>query len=336
MRDYSLKWRLQIFALSFLLAAIIYHAVEIPVRLKKALPAKRTLLVGYVTGIAVTLTVFAAVQITGGLPQRFPQDVVHLAGYVNDKSPPLTECEFSGQAAAASPAGFCHIGVAGAVSTWLVYGDSHAWAAHAAFDEWLKLNAQSGFFIFRHGCPPLQGIQLLHDKYCHAFNEYVTRFIESRTELRNIVLVSTWRQAIEGILSTSPETLPTEQESVQIFVDGFSRTLRHLYALGRRVYVWEPLPGARKNVPQELARAALEHRPPNLEISRSEYLSTYQFFFDALKDNRRWLAGTFSPSDLLCATGSCAVEHDGIPLYSDNGHITQSSADYWLRILHTP
>jgi hypothetical protein len=35
----------------------------------------------------------------------------------------------------------------------------------------------------------------------------------------------------------------------------------------------------------------------------------------------------------VCATGSCAVEHDGMPLYFDNNHITQSSADYWVKIL---
>jgi peptidoglycan/LPS O-acetylase OafA/YrhL len=331
-RNYSLHWRLGMFALSILMAGFIYHAVENPVRLKRVFAAKQKLIFGYATGVAVTLTAFATVQLSGGLPHRFPQDVLRLAGYADDKSPPLSECEFSERTAADSIS-LCRIGAADQKPTWLVYGDSHALATHAAFDEWLKLNGHAGFFIFRHGCPPLNGIQVFHDKHCFAFNEYVTRLIESRTELRDIALVSIWREAIEGLLSTSPDALLTEQESVQVFADGFSRTLRHLYELGRRVYVWEPLPGARQYVPRELARAKWEHRAADLEISRSEYLSTYRFFFDALNTNRKWLAATFSPSALLCATGSCAVEHDGIPLYFDNNHITQSSADYWVKIL---
>ena len=120
---------------------------------------------------------------------------------------------------------------------------------------------------------------------------------------------------------------------MRVFNDGFARTVRYIEGLGRRVYVWEPLPGARANVPQELARARLENRDPDIEISRAEYLATYQFFFSAVDRNRKWIAATFSPSQRLCASGSCAVESDGVPLYFDNGHMTRSSADYWVGIL---
>ena len=176
------------------------------------------------------------------------------------------ECDFVGQPLT-DQAAFARSALRAKALTWLVYGDLHAWAAHAAFDKWLKLNGQAGLFIFRTLCPPLIGVHLFGDKgMCFAFNQAVTHFIESHGYLSNIVLVSTWRQAIEGTLSTSSQMLPTKEESVQLFIDRFSKTLEHLHDLGRQVYVWEPVPGARKDVPRELARAAWEHRRADIEF----------------------------------------------------------------------
>ena len=210
--NYSPLWRLAMFALSIVLAALVYHVVEDPIRRKRNLVTNNKLLLGYVVGLAATVSIFAVALISDGLPRRFPDEVVRLANYVNDKTEPLEECDFAGQPIN-SQTSFCQIGIADGNPTWLIYGDSHAWAAHAAFDKWLKLNSQAGLFIFRHSCPPLKGVHLFGDKdECFAFNREVTHFIESNTYLRNIVLVSTWRQAIEGRLSISSQILATKEE----------------------------------------------------------------------------------------------------------------------------
>jgi peptidoglycan/LPS O-acetylase OafA/YrhL len=331
--NYSTVWRLAMFALSIVLAAIVYHAVEEPTHHKRYLATKDNLLLGYAVGIAATASVFAIVQLSDGLPHRFPDQVARLANYANDKEEHFERCDFTGQSLMTKNS-FCQIGAAGQSPEWLVYGDSHAWAAYPAFDKWLKLNGQGGLFIFRHGCPPLNGVHLFGDKgECFEFNQAVTRFIENHAYLSHIVLVSTWRQAIEGALSMSSQVRPTKEESVQLFTDRFSQTLRHLHDLGRQVYVWEPVPGARKNVPRELARAAWEHRTADIEISLDEYLSTYSFFFDALKKNRQWISASFSPSEALCNTGKCAVSYEGNPLYADSGHITKSTVNFWVQVL---
>lgn len=125
----------------------------------------------------------------------------------------------------------------------------------------------------------------------------------------------------------------TKEESTQLFMERFSQTLEHLHSLGRHVYVWEPVPGARKDVPRELARASWEHRSADIEIDLSEYLSTYSFFFDALRNNRQWITASFSPSQALCNTGKCAVSYNGNSLYVDNNHITKSTVDFWVAVL---
>ncbi len=334
-KNYSPEWRVTMFALSMVLAAFVYHAVEDPIRRKHKLATNNKLLVGYVMGLAATVSLFVVVRFSDGLPHRFPDEVVRLASFVNDKTEPLEKCNFIGQPLTGLNS-FCQIGVVGQSPTWLVYGDSHAWAAHAAFDKWLKLNGQAGLFIFEPSCPPLSGVHLFSHKnqdLCFAFNQAVTLFIDSHAELNNIVLVSWWRQAIEGALSTSSKIMSTKEESVQLFMDRFSQTLEHLHSLGRDVYVWEPVPGARKDVPRELARASWEHRSAAIEIDLSEYLSTYRFFFDALRNNHRWITASFSPSQALCNTGKCAVSYNGSSLYVDNNHITKSTADFWVAVL---
>lgn len=333
-RDYSLLWRVAMFVISFLLAAILYHTIEQPFRRTKVFEGKKRLLLAYGSVLAATLSAFLIVLWSGGLPSRFPPEVARLASYADDKSP-LTECEYLGQSLT-KPTDFCHIGVARTMPAWLVYGDSHAWAARAAFDEWLKSDGRSGLFIFLHGCPPLSGIHMVGDKdACFAFNQAIMQFTENHPEIPNIVLVSTWRQAIEGLLSASSETLPTREQSMQLFIDSFSETLQHLNRLGRRVYVWEPVPGASADVPYALARAKLAHRSADIEFTLADYLLVNKYFFDAVEANRGAIAGSFSSYRALCSTGKCAVTCGDAPLYFDTAHITRSTVAFWVQVLRS-
>jgi peptidoglycan/LPS O-acetylase OafA/YrhL len=331
--DYSLEWRWAMFALSIILAALIYHLVENPVRLRRLVPANGKLLLAYSAGLAVTVTVVAIVTISHGLPQRFPAEVDRLASYVNDKPEPLTECEYLSQPVVVAHEA-CRLGVPGREPTWLIYGDSHAWAAHAAFDHWLAENKQAGLLVFRHACPPVTGVHFPDTKDgCFAFNQAVTRFIAEEPDLRHIVLVSTWKWPVDGGLVSASHGVLAPLESTELFTERFVRTIEHLSSIGREVYVWEPVPGARDNVPLGLARAAWTHEGSSLEFDLQEYRADNRLFFDALAKSRQWITASYSPSHTLCATGKCAVEHDGKPLYADNAHIANSSVDTWVQVL---
>jgi peptidoglycan/LPS O-acetylase OafA/YrhL len=332
---YSLEWRWVMLGLSIILAALIYHFVENPVRLRRLIPTSGKMLVAYSAGLVVTLTVVVVVNITHGLPQRFSPEVVRLASYVDDKPEPLTECEYSSRPEIVA-LDTCHLGAAMANPTWLFYGDSHAWAAHAAFDQWLRQKNEAGLLVYRHACPPLTGIHFPDTQdSCFEFNEAVTRFIAGHPGFRHIVLVSTWKWPVDGGLLSASHALLTPRQSTELFTDRFEQTIEHLHSLNREVYVWEPVPGARENVPLGLARAAWLHKPSNLEIDLDEYRSDNHLFFDALSKSRRWITASYSPSKILCGTGKCAVEQGGKPLYSDNGHITNSTADIWMQVLQS-
>ena len=97
--------------------------------------------------------------------------------------------------------------------------------------------------------------------------------------------------------------------------------------------MWEPLPGATANVPIAMAQAALQGKAAGVDKTRSDYREEFAFFFDSLRTNRAQIAGTFSPGDLLCGSGSCATSVAGAPLYFDNSHPTRSSAPYFAQML---
>jgi len=330
---YTLQWRFAMFGLSLVFASIIYHAIENPFRHRRFLATDRRLAAGYFSGLGATALIFMLVLGTGGLPQRFPGKVLALAGHANDRMPLKPECEFVDKTSLVGK-DFCLLGSAGKEPEWLIYGDSHAWAAYEVFDKWLKAKGQSGLFMFRNSCPPVRGVHLFRDKgRCFAFNQSIAGFLAANRSIRNVLMVSTWRQAIEARLSTSPDIKLGVKESVSLFEEKFADTLRYQNDLGIKVYIWEPLPGARRNVPVALARAALENQSTDIEITKIEYFATYGFFFDVLKKNRDLVTLSFSPSKALCGSGRCAVSIGDNPVYFDSSHIAKSSTDFWVDMM---
>jgi len=327
------RWAM--FAASFALATLLYHAVENPVRRRRWLATTPRLLAGYAGGLCATLLASALVLATSGLPQRFDPQVSRMADRVNDRSPPLTECEYEYHAEAHLQASdFCRIGAVTGAPAWLVVGDSHAWAAHRAFDLWLREKGQGGLFMFRHGCPPVLGVEVFGDRgECKAFNDALAEFLPHSGGVANVLLVGAWREAPEGRLSDSATVSASPARSVALFQAGFTRTVSTLRAAGKAVYVGEPVPGARRNVPVALARALRGGAPSELSFSRAQYFADNDFFFSVLARNRSSIRVSFSPSAALCDPQSCAVTIAGVPAYFDNAHLAQSPAEFWVRML---
>jgi peptidoglycan/LPS O-acetylase OafA/YrhL len=330
---YTTSLRTIMFLFSIMLSMAIFHLVENPVRSGQFLSSRAGIAKSYFAGLAVTLVLVWSAVFSHGLPQRFPEDAIRLASFVKDKTDDMPECEFQGKPLV-DEGQFCRIGAKGIKPDWLVVGDSHAWAAHAAFDKWLADQGKAGLFMFRNSCPPISGVHVFQDKgLCHAFNSAVAAFLEHSSSIRNVLLVSTWRQAIEGRLSTRSDLRLPRDESLRLFEAKFAESVQRFHQQGKRIYVWEPVPGARRGVPASLAKAAMKASPSNIEIPREEYFSEFDFFFRSLESGRPFIAQSFSPSAALCGSGRCKVEVNGNPLYFDNAHVTKSSAGFWASML---
>jgi len=159
------------------------------------------------------------------------------------------------------------------------------------------------------------------------------RYLQAQASLSHVLLISTWLQAKEAILTDASNRHFTVDESVALFDRQFGDTLAELKRMGKHAYVWEPLPGARESVPQAMARSELTPMPLDIDITRSEYLTRYDFFFTALRKQQGLIAGSFSPSVELCGSGSCVTQIEGMPLYFDGGHLAYSTRLFWADAL---
>lgn len=329
--QYGWGWRATMLALSFALAAAIYRAVEQPIRRRRILASDRSVVFAYGLALVVTLCGFLLVWRTEGLPQRFADRVGQLAAYSADRSLPSDECEFSIRRSSAEP---CRIGSATVPARWLIYGDSHALAAREAFDRWLASRGEAGLFMYRNSCPPVRGVHISGDQgQCHAFNAAMADLLTKQPGIESVLLASTWLQAAEGRLVARPDARPSVADSIRLFDAQFEHTLTDLRASGRRVYIWEPVPGARANVPQTLAQAARGRSVPDLEFTLDQYRADHAVFLSALARHRDLVTASFSPAELLCGSGRCAVQVDGRPIYHDGSHVTRSSAELWVGMM---
>ncbi len=318
--------RLGMFVASFAMAGVIYHFVETPVRNRRFLATSKRLLATYGVALAGSVALFLTTSATQGWPQRFPPESVRLAGFESDRTEPLSQCEYAGRA----PSAFmkpCRIGKADVAPEWLVFGDSHAWASHDAFDQWLAKEGRAGVFVFRHSCMPVSDLHLLGDDgQCRDFNDKAMAFLHDQPAIRSVLLVSTWRQPAEQRVSTDEHLKLDKAAALELFRQRFAATVARIHDMGRRVYIWEPVPGARKNVPAALARANLHGTPAEIDFSKAEYLRDFAYFFGDVRENAGNIDGTFSPADVLCPGASCVTEVNGDPVYFDNSHLTRSSA----------
>lgn len=334
---YGWAWRFACFLLSIAFATLVWRYVEEPVRNKRVVSSNRALLGGYAVGLLVTVSFYAATALSNGFPQRFPPEAIRMAEFADDKVPPLTECQF--EVGSRFDNGFgCVMGMTGQEPAWLIVGDSHAWAAYEALDRWLKLGGLSAKFAFRHSCPPLQGISLVADKgVCAAFNDEIRSYLSRSDSIKNVLLISTWRQFIEGRITDSDtgKILDVANDSTA-FKKIFHKNLAWLHERGKISHLWEPVPGALASVPEALARDTVRGISSELRPSLAAYQSDYRFFFEAVQSEAELIKLRYSPSQLLCVSGRCEVDIDGAPLYFDNAHISKSSWPIWLQVLRNP
>jgi peptidoglycan/LPS O-acetylase OafA/YrhL len=330
---YTWQWRLGMLVLSIALAAAIFHGVEGPIR--RWLENKKTgrVLSWYVASLTCAVAASIFVTQTQGVPKRFPESVLTLANYSRDLPPARSECAFSGTVEL-DVQSMCRLGDQRVQPKWFVYGDSHAWAASASVDIWLKKTGQSAVFMFLHSCPPLKGVYVFRQgATCFDSNAAAVGLLAKTPSLSHVFLISTWHQAAEGILTTQPEKLLSKNDSLALFSRQFIQTTEQLRKVGKLVYVWEPLPGARVSVPQSMARSAMTSTDEKIDFSEDEYRADFSFFFAALEKQRGVLAGQFSPSRELCGSGLCVSAVNGAPLYYDNAHLAFSQRQFWADAL---
>lgn len=307
-------------AVSFVLALISWRWIETPFRQKRFLADRRALFCSAAAGTLLLLAAGAGTAAFGGFPSRMPSLVI-----ANDAVPP--EPFFGTQVSAdeIKVGQIPRIGRAGpgARPEVLLWGDSHAKHTVPAMDSLLLAHGIAGEVITFNGIAPIRSSYLFNrvegSDSPTWFDATLGHIRESG--IRHVVLVARWSLYLK---KGNGQRVETELRQV----------IEQLNALGCRVWILLDTPSYRVSVPRVLMCELFPAGwgPPRGEWRRTEaaHIAENATLYDLAASNlaAQFLdpaAGLLDPS-----TKTYRVESEGVSLYRDKDHLSESGA---LRVL---
>ena len=233
----------------------------------------------------------------------------------------------------------CEIGDGNSPPTFMIWGDSHTptygKAIHASADQ----NGVAGILTYGQGCPTFLGMTPLPqigDVSCLEYNKMALTYLEQHPEIETVILASRWTIWIEetrykyeeGVkvhLTDVLNELPSDATGSQLFTTGLERTIQTLQDMGRKVVIIAPLPEIGYDVPSANFIASRTGRDINQIIAPTldEYAIRNQNTFTILKAfEEKYKIQVIQPWESLCQENICRVAINGIPLYSDDDHLS--------------
>jgi peptidoglycan/LPS O-acetylase OafA/YrhL len=321
-------------ALSFVLAALSWRFIEQPFRKARRRVTRRVLFPGAAFAAGLTAASAAFSTSTDGLPGRLQPALQRILAEQDDHEARIGRC-FGLTAADVHGRRLCTIGASGAAPSFILWGDSHADAILPAVSQAAARAGRAGLFAGGESCPPLLGVTTQRPD-CRAFNDAVMGRAKD-AHIREVILESRWAKYAEGtpygnepagrVVLRDDACTGTQiaRDNHDVFARGLSRTVGRLRALGKEIVIVAAVPEIGWPVPAVLARRALARETDitDVEPRLGVYLARQKFVlatFDRLKRGNG--ARVLYPHKILCATGSCEVALNGVPLYRDEHHLS--------------
>lgn len=281
-----------------------------------------------------------------GVPSRLPQETVRIAEAAKDshrngktclgRAPPQDLCPLGLPAAPGRPVDF------------VLLGDSHAEMLRAGLDDAARDAGQHGYYIGKVGCVPMRDIERAPMKVdCGAFNAATWSWLEQWRDVGTVIVSVRWTVFVEGtgigpdygtsfgFRWTGPEARrPAADTNPALIEAALAAMVDTLVASGRQVVLVGPIPEPGYHVPNDTARRVLMGLAPRPEVPRAEFEARTRRTEAILQRvaARSARARYLPMSDLFCSDRSCrARDAAGMPLYSDDDHVTRTAARTLLR-----
>ena len=323
--------------LSFGLAVLSWKFVEMPFRSPRTMRFRRVGLA--LGGLAAACVALSAAGIVGkGLPGRLDTPAQTFLAAAED-------VDGFGRACAGRTAltgNDCTIGNPDGRPDFVLIGDSHAAALRPALERWADAQARTGTLLWRGGCPTLPGLALTPDHdadQCAAFKAEMFDNVLRSDHIDTVFMGGRWEFALTGTLPESggslrhfwvegPHTPHTRGISNALLEASLRDVAARLTAKGKTVVFIGAVPEAGFDVPEILALAARNRGvstrddlaiPQNSRVARD--LDAMFARITSAVPGTRYISLWRS----FCET-ECDVLRDGVPLYSDDDHITASAA----------
>jgi peptidoglycan/LPS O-acetylase OafA/YrhL len=304
--------------LSVLFATASWWLVEQPVRRKASI---RTIWIIGGGCLAISLAVSVATILANGFPGRYspPANAIMTAASAEnralDQGYNCPVVRFDGE----KRFGACALGTGADHPLVVVIGDSHAMALRDEFDRVMRAQGIPGTLVSIAGCPPLIGFDRVRDGSQCALHENRIRQYVEEVRPKAVLLVGSWRGALFSKDSVYLGRASHDDDSrLANIAAALSATVTHYQDKGMKVGVLLPVPGARDDVPNTLARGT---RQP-LAWAKSEFQNDFQRFYEAVRAARPDVIEDLAAP--LCSD-LCIVRTDR-PIYMDANHVNAAGA----------
>ncbi len=329
--------------LSFLLAALSYRYIERPFRRRPPQGLARPAIFSLsAASLCLTAGLGAVFALSDGAPGRLPEEVRAIAAAARDKAPRRAAC-FGRM----PEAGLCAIGETGRErADFLLWGDSHALSLMPGLEVAARKAGLSGLFVGQSACLPVPGLRRVpEDPKCTEINRAVLSLLAGRDDLPLVILAGRWTLSVEGTrfgeeagadVRLAPVADPDRGDragNAELVETALSETIAGLRQDGRRVLILGPVPEPGWDVPLRLAKSALALGPAR------PVPQDWKTYLDRAGRTERMLdrlaaadgSVTHAPLSVLLCEEICPVaDAEGVPLYSDDDHLTRSAAEELL------
>jgi peptidoglycan/LPS O-acetylase OafA/YrhL len=325
-------------ALTYALAAASSRLIEKPIRSRSMLATNRSFVAASLTLTAVIVVGGVLLSGSDGLAWRLSPEVVAEAAVAGPHPDMERLCGLVLEDGI-PPDRLCRYGPS--LSGWpimLVWGDSHAAALIPAYEKLASAHHMQLFIVGRGGCRPLLGVvsRLLPDpnrSICARFNAAVARAIP-RLNPRLVVLNAHWLES-DSDLTPQPELFAAPGEPK--LRRALQQTVELVGPPNRPVCVVLDVPTWNYDAPYAVAMA---HRrsisTDKFRLDAAEAAGQYREFEQHARALRQLgMVRLADPKDLLCSSGSCALEAGGQPLYRDRNHVSPAGAQFVMSSLES-
>lgn len=320
------------------LGSFSYHVVEQPFRRHHKAIAWLTLRRGLALSALIALAGSGAYALVRHGDYGAYQDLLQSQQDYRGYRPP---CDLANPAAENIRA--CTFGDHAAQKTFLMWGDSHAFALFPAFDIAATQQGWRGLWVNRAGCPPLFDVWRLDgqgtringipsDTNCAETAQVVRDYLRAQP-VDLIFLVSRWSIWEQGLIQNgrlrqdnhflSDATTQSHDAAAAAVV--YERALRNTVAelveqMRIPVVALAPVP--------VLSRPVAELAPTDVALTRADYDRQLDFtarVFDDLSRHTPAFAW-IDISDAFCTPFVCLAFDNGQPLYADDNHTSRAGA----------
>lgn len=185
-----------------------------------------------------------------------------------------------------------------------------------------------------------------YDKCVDISNAFML-YLSDHPEINKIILVSRWSIYAMGsrfksekghivyIRDDDTDSLSLD-ENKRVFDRSMGRTLEKRSLLGRQIFLVTQVPETEWNIPIDTARAKLLNRTIEFRPKLADYLERQVFVTEVIERYKgTYIFDLVQPHQVMCTDDYCIISNNGVPIYRDFNHLTQSYAKKLSKLFST-